>query len=1857
MPKRAEMEKGNTMRYEVKLTLTRSYNLLAPIAALLIWFGSAQAQMQPQNVTDGTTPPAIAPGAPLGTYSITDMEIYNPFSGGTSLQFTAAVLGGRGSISYPLILTFGGQKWTVDKSFDIITGQPIYTPLDFQWSSSPISFFKLPRMLARRVSNPQVPCPNPGDPGASQTNTLTRLTYTSPDGTEYEFRDTKSGGTQQLSSCANGGAKYNRERVFKTADGTAATFIAANNVFDATNQWDDVVGMAGVTWVGGDMYLRDGTQYHFSSDDGYLQWIRDRNGNKITFSYTVISVIPYVTTLVTITDPLKRKVEMLSGTTDPQYGFGTQITFRGFGGTERKIFLTEKPLSQALRTTQPGDSSAVETYFGLFGLNASYVNPYDPYRTTDIWLPDGRRFQFFYNVYGDVARVVFPTGGVTEYDWTGGVDGSDESGVFWGAEPFIYRRVVAKRVYLNTSLSSLISRTSYSRIPLSIWTSPLTVTVEQKDAGGNTLSTNKHKYYTSPLVFMNQLDPLLYAPWNDGKENETELLSGSGSPLRKITNDWQLNASGINPRIMETTTTLLDVSPNLVSKQRFDYDDYNNVKDIWEHDYGSDSPPTHASRHTHIDYLTTNSVNSLAYDTPYPINPASPVIHLRNLPSKQVVYAVNPANGVETRAAQTEYEYDKYDPGTAYHANLLGRSDISGMDSAYTATNSNPARGNVTMVTRYKDAVGLTGAITTFQQYDVAGNVLAAVDAGRSDGSRSTTTFAYDDRFGSPSGEARANDPLPEPGASWLGGLKTYAFPIKVTNQLGHETYTQFDYFLGRPVDREDLNGTVSSFSYDDDLDRLSQVVRAANQAAVKTQVTFSYDDSNRTITTTADRDNFNDNLLQKKILYDGLGRTWRTATYEGASLGWSIIDTEFDALGRVYRISNPYRATGVTGEVNPSGVWTTTIYDALDRVIETQAPDGAKMRTEYSGARVLATEPYNESLPLGQQNRKQRIGESDALGRLKSMWEIKGADSATEGVTFPGHSEITAGYKTTYQYDALDNLTTVTQRAGTGGTLQTRSFVYDSLKRLTSVTNPESGLTTYVYDPSGNLINKTDARGITATFAYDALNRLTGDSYSSYPNGSAGSVYVYDNPDPSRNGKGRLWHNYSYTELPGGELKYPYNFIDTYDALGRPTVKRQSFLTRDCVGCSYYTKDYTVTRTYDRAGNVKSQTYPSGRTVNYSYDIAGRLSEFKGRLGGTPTDVFYAKDIHYNARGQMTREELGVNPGSHHTALYHRMYYNRRGQMFDTRLGTDDSSAFDVEDPAVWGTANGTWNRGAIRLFYSASLNEYTSANPSQPDNNGNIHRMDHFVPNALDGSGNITSWVLGADGYVYDELNRLTQVGESPFGGSGPGFTQKFIYDRWGNRKIDTVATSNVGGGVTDIDFQVSATNNRLLAPTDTGAPTDKMRYDAAGNLIWDEYSNPTNPSRELGYDVNNRIGVVKNSLGVELARYLYDPDGRRVRRIIGGVETWMVYGIDGELIAEYAYNASTGSPQKEYGYRNGNLLVVWDSTESGNRQLQWLVSDHLGSPRMVVDRSGEVSGIRRRDFLPFGEELASSIGHRNAAGAGYIADNVRQKFGSYERDNETGLDFAQARFFASVQGRFTSIDPLLASARPWLPQSWNRYAYSLNRPLSLIDPTGLIDEDPDENLPAYDQARQTQQQRRQQRQRQRQPKKPPTPGPPAGVIVEQTKQQNNLNGEPLQYPNGATSEDKYYGFGKGVTYTVVDKDGTPVDTKGMTLTEEVKIDNYTPEEAKPLAEGIVTEKENAEPLKDGKFGDEIGPLFKERSDYVKFSRFANFELNYTQTLTVTTSSGEKIQVGTNKITITNYRVEVNPVPIKKP
>jgi RHS repeat-associated protein len=68
------------------------------------------------------------------------------------------------------------------------------------------------------------------------------------------------------------------------------------------------------------------------------------------------------------------------------------------------------------------------------------------------------------------------------------------------------------------------------------------------------------------------------------------------------------------------------------------------------------------------------------------------------------------------------------------------------------------------------------------------------------------------------------------------------------------------------------------------------------------------------------------------------------------------------------------------------------------------------------------------------------------------------------------------------------------------------------------------------------------------------------------------------------------------------------------------------------------------------------------------------------------------------------------------------------------------------------------------------------------------------------------------------------------------------------------------------------------------------------------------------------------------------------------------------------------------------------------------------------------------------------------------------VRQKFTGYQKDDETGLDFAEARMYQNLHGRFTAVDPLLASGKSADPQTFNRYVYVLNNPPILTDPAGL-------------------------------------------------------------------------------------------------------------------------------------------------------------------------------------------------------
>jgi RHS repeat-associated protein len=215
-----------------------------------------------------------------------------------------------------------------------------------------------------------------------------------------------------------------------------------------------------------------------------------------------------------------------------------------------------------------------------------------------------------------------------------------------------------------------------------------------------------------------------------------------------------------------------------------------------------------------------------------------------------------------------------------------------------------------------------------------------------------------------------------------------------------------------------------------------------------------------------------------------------------------------------------------------------------------------------------------------------------------------------------------------------------------------------------------------------------------------------------------------------------------------------------------------------------------------------------------------------------------------------------------------------------------------------------------------------------------------------------------------------------------------------------------------------QIDTSNNRFSA-------NQGYDYDQSGNVTKDA------TDKRFAYDAENKqTSFGTNGSSTNGGSYFYDGDGRRVKKVVGTETTIFVYNASGQLVAEYTTTAppTIGT-------------------------ISYLTTDTLGSPRINTNASGQVTA--RHDYMPFGEEIIG-LGNRTSTN-GYQADNIRQKFTGYLRDEETNLDFAQARYYCSALGRFISVDPLFESAKPHNPQTWNRYSYVLNNPLYYVDPTG--------------------------------------------------------------------------------------------------------------------------------------------------------------------------------------------------------
>jgi RHS repeat-associated protein len=270
--------------------------------------------------------------------------------------------------------------------------------------------------------------------------------------------------------------------------------------------------------------------------------------------------------------------------------------------------------------------------------------------------------------------------------------------------------------------------------------------------------------------------------------------------------------------------------------------------------------------------------------------------------------------------------------------------------------------------------------------------------------------------------------------------------------------------------------------------------------------------------------------------------------------------------------------------------------------------------------------------------------------------------------------------------------------------------------------------------------------------------------------------------------------------------------------------------------------------------------------------------------------------------------------------------------------------------------------------------------------------------------------------DSFSHDDVNRLAGA-NSQDPNHNVLRSQNWSYDQYGNMWM-TNNTGVPGSGLTPTSNIFNGSNQM-----------SGMSYDAAGNKT-------VFGADTLPYDAENHLTQVTQSpsAGGGQMNYTYDGSGQRIgKTVVGGPSTVYVYDAFGHLAAEYASAASPTAPLCQTCY---------------------LSTDYLGSTRLVTDQSGNVVG--RHDYLPFGAEIPAGYASRHSE---WDADDlVNQKFTGQERDQETGLDFFKARYYAGVLGRFQSPDPFNAGGNPLNPQSWNGYAYVNNNPLAFVDPNGM-------------------------------------------------------------------------------------------------------------------------------------------------------------------------------------------------------
>jgi RHS repeat-associated protein len=1605
---------------------------------------------------DRGTQPQLASGvSSFGSYISADIGTINLANGNLNISLPLGGVGGRG-FSLPLTLNYSSKVWSarqgVDQAdqnhhhyvyadyADAANHEDIYLRVTPGWSIGGVPYL-------RGQGVPILPySPTTPQAASGYQYALTKLTLVLPDKGEIQLRDDSTDGAPLPAALAppnqtpSQGANAflydgNRGANWHATDGSATVFVSDPGS----------VGVSGGD-LSGTIITGDGMRYHFInisynpgagptpaydaaqsiSNLARCNSVTDRNGNTITISYPSSSEVDF-------TDQLGRTTSIVKNAPDPANHNVTDavlVTIPGYQGAPRYYkVITDMMLNHYRPDIAPATPVIVSDYSVLtaedikqYPLTATrlFETVNNGVRTggsdgnfdeeidmmdvvSQLVLPDSRTLNFAYDSYGEVADVQLPTGGEIQYDYAfqqGGLPSGNTpswqlEGTFAGNSlSAIDRAVVAKRTYSTLGCTAPEGSWTYMygaqtpNTPNAVPTpctevkctgSQQTCSGVQLPACSSALLLDERHFFMTPGTYQFvsatapgglTTDGSGYVLWQTGLEIRTETLDQSGKVLKAEEHDWnQLTPIGnVTPvdwskvpteytqSVASIETALNLPSPeqpqnyNRQTRKREILDDGSTALTTYQYDDGDPvlqfaNDPTLITEYQ-FDQQTVARMTLMTYvNGPTYLNRGT--AHLHHLISTKTI-----EDGGGNIASTTTYEYDDYNVDSR-HAALMSYSPSP---TGYAAPSYSPTLGNLTGVTI--SPTSTNGSATTNAEYDVLGNTLAKID-----GNGNVTTIAYTDDFGSGSPTTIGA------GAQGTGG-PTFALPTEIQSpppgglsapapeNQSQTVFSEYDYSTGLLVGFKDRNAVVAQILYSDPFDRPTEVIdaegsntmAAPHQVEAHTQMYYGgptplsvpgfpiYKLTGNDVMTVSDQQTTGDHARFSYSHTDGFGRTIQS--YQSDPEGDVEVGAVYDALSRRIQVSNPYRPTGPSPGNSP--VDTTTCYDPAGRVTQIQTPDGQATTISYSGPNGTTTD----------QAGNQRISTMDALGRLVTVVEDPGG----------------LGYVTNYSYDPLDDLTNEQQVGQNSTPSQSRTFTYDARKLLLSAQNPESGATHYVYDGSGNVARRTDARSVVTIYTRDALNRTTLRHYEIPLGAAAATSDVTYRYDTSQYGVGRL-ATVSQVSAPGSIYSY-----DSYDALGRVTQSTQT------TAGSSYRSNYS----YNVAGEMTQEVYPSNRTVNMTYGSAGRLTGVADQNGPA-----YQSNFSYAPHGAVAHVQLG-------NGLWEHSDYNNRLQPMDINLGTSATDSSTL----------------ALTLQYG----RITDGQLDATKNNGNI------ATEGINAAGTVFN-----QSFTYDNVNRITSGTETQ--NLQTTWSRNFNYDQFGNMYV----TNAQGIGLAPATPQATSAFNQANNQLATG-PDSLVQYDPAGNLTTDAQGNM------YVYDAENKLTASTMTTGYQ-SSYAYDGDGDRISKAVtqNGAEpptttTTFVYDTKGKLIAEYGGASATPNGGTSY-----------------------LTTDQLSSTRVVTNSGPTPTVVARYDYLPFGEQImAPNAGRSGSLGYG-TADDTRQKFTSKERDSESNLDYFDARYYSSAQGRFTSADD--ADMTNHGPRTLNLYAYVQNNPLRYLDPTGRM------------------------------------------------------------------------------------------------------------------------------------------------------------------------------------------------------